>query len=84
MEEVIISIFVKVVTVILGLLPSDVILIAIASLSFNDTFIKIRGYINYFLPVHWCATLFNAWLGVILLMFIIKFVIKNLDKIKGE
>ena len=70
--------------IVLGLLPTDVIYLKLNELVFNDTFDTILSFVNYFLPVHWCATLFNSWLGVILLMFIIKFIIKNMNRVRME
>lgn len=74
----------RIVFIIIGLLPTDVIMLKLNELVFDDTFNTILSFVNYFLPIHWCVTLFNAWLGVILLMFIIKFIIKNMNFIKFD
>lgn len=80
MGEIFVALVSKLIVAILSLLPTDVIYLALFSLSFDETFQNIIGFMNYFLPIHWCATLFNAWLGCLLLLFIIKFVVKNIDK----
>lgn len=80
MSEIIVSLISKLVIAVLSILPTDVIYLALFSLTFDDTFNNIVGLMNYFLPIHWCAVLFNAWLGCLLLIVIIKFVVKNIDK----
>ena len=69
------------VTTFLNLLPTDVILVGLTSLTFDSDFNKIIGFVNFFLPVHWCAIVLLGWSAAILLLWIISYILKNINKI---
>lgn len=67
-----IGLFFDILDVLISLLPSAPFRVMLSKLS-DSSGMDLLGYINYFIPFHFCAVCFDLWLDCILAYYVYKY-----------
>ena len=66
------GLFFDILDVLISILPNAPFAIMLHNLS-NDSGLNVLGYVNFFIPFHFCATCMNIWLGCVPAYYVYKF-----------
>lgn len=67
-----IGLFFDVVDILISVLPSAPFALMLAKIESSDV-MDVLGYVNYFIPFHFCAICINLWLGCVIAYYVYKY-----------